>query len=98
MKALVVVFYLGQSHCSVDRWGRGGLVVAGGKAGSPNAERRKRAILGNDANGISNAKSRSSVVPRTSRAGTDKVECVSNVMYQNVHLIRLIDVSGFLSN
>jgi len=27
-----------------------------------------------------------------------KVECVSNVIYQNVYLIRLINVSGLLSN
>jgi len=50
MQALVVAFYLGQKHCLVDRWGRGGPVVAEGKAGSPNAERRKRAILGKNAN------------------------------------------------
>jgi hypothetical protein len=52
MQALVVAFYLAQKHCPVDRWGRGGPVGAEGKAGSPNAERRKRAILGN---GISHA-------------------------------------------
>jgi hypothetical protein len=55
MKALVVAFYLGQKHYPVDRWASGGPVVAEGKAGSPNAETRKRAILGKDANGISHA-------------------------------------------
>jgi len=53
MQVLVVVFYLGPKHCLVDRWGRGGPVVAEGKAGNPNAERRKCAILGRGANGIS---------------------------------------------
>jgi len=48
MKALVVAFYLGQKHCPVDRWAGGGPVVAEGKAGSPNAERWKCAILGKD--------------------------------------------------
>ena len=38
------------------------------------------------------------VVPRTSRAVEVRVECVSNVIYQNVYLIRLINVSGILSN
>jgi hypothetical protein len=55
MQALMVAFYLGQKHCPVGRWGRGGPVVAEGKAGSPNAERRKHAILGKNAKGISHA-------------------------------------------
>jgi len=38
------------------------------------------------------------VVPRTGRAAGVRVECVSNVIYQNVYLIRLINVSGLLSN
>jgi len=38
------------------------------------------------------------VVPRTGRAAEVRVECVSNVIYQNVYLIRLINVSGLLSN
>jgi hypothetical protein len=37
------------------------------------------------------------VVPRTRRPAAVRV-CVSNVIYQNVYLIRLINVSGFLSN
>jgi len=41
----------------VDRWGRSGLVVAEGKAGSPNVERQKCAILGKNTNGISHARS-----------------------------------------
>jgi len=49
----MVAFYLSQKHCLVDRWGRGGSVVAEGKVGSPNAERRKCAILEKNANGIS---------------------------------------------
>ena len=53
MQALVVAFYLGQKHCPVDQWGHGGLVVVEGKAGSPNAERRKHAILGKNTKGIS---------------------------------------------
>ena len=37
-------------------------------------------------------------VPRTSRAAGVRVVCVSNVIYQNLYLIRLINVSAFLSN
>ena len=55
MQALMVAFYLGQKHCLVDQWAGGGLVVAEGKAGRPNAERQKCAILGKDTNGISHA-------------------------------------------
>ena len=38
------------------------------------------------------------VVPRTGRAAGVRVKCVSNVIYQNVYLTRLINVSGILSN
>ena len=37
-------------------------------------------------------------VPRTSRAAEVRVEYVSNVIYQKVYLIRLINVSDILSN
>ena len=38
------------------------------------------------------------VVPRTSHAVGVRVVCVSNVIYQKWYLIRLIYISGFLSN
>jgi hypothetical protein len=38
------------------------------------------------------------VMPRTSHAVEVRVECLSSVIYQNVYLIRLINVSTFLSD
>jgi len=38
------------------------------------------------------------VVLKTSHAVKVTVECISNVIYQNAYLIRLINVSAFLSN
>ena len=81
------------------------VVRAEGPASSPNAERRKHAILGRGAKRPGDfwscaavQKAIDLVMPRTSWAEQVRVVCVSNVIYQNVYLIRLINVSGFLSN
>ena len=68
-----------------------------GRAGNPNEERRKYAISGRAQIGIYRDVQQL-VVPRTSRVAEVGMECVSKVIYQNVYLIRLINVSGFLSN
>jgi hypothetical protein len=38
------------------------------------------------------------LVPRTGRAAEVREVCISNVIYQKVYLIRLIYISGILSN
>jgi len=77
----------------VDRLGRGA-GTSRRKSGKPKCG--KGANFGNSADGI--FRGVALVVPRTSRAAEVRVECVSNVIYQNVYLIRLIYISGFLSN
>jgi len=83
------------------------VVQAEGRARSPNVEvfqmQKGGAILGRGAERdfpwhIPVPKAVALVVPRTSRSAAVRVECISNVIYQNVYLIRLINVSGFLSN
>ena len=84
-----------------------GLVVvvqAEGRAGRPNAERRKHAILGRGTKWPRDFQSRAAVqkavgliMLRTSRAEQVRVVCVSNVIYQKWYLIRLIYISVFLS-
>jgi hypothetical protein len=49
------------------------------------------------ANGVSRGVA-AVIVPRTSRATEVREVCVSNAIYQNVYLIRLINISAFLSN
>jgi len=83
------------------------VVQAEGRAGNPNVEMyrnaRNRAILGRRTKrdfpwcaAVSEAVTL--VVPRTSCTAEVRVECVSNVIYQIVYLIRLIIVSDILSN
>ena len=102
---LVVVFHLGLKRL-MDGWASGGTSRRSGQpecGNMPNAERLKGAILGRGAKrdfpvqcGV--PKAVVLVVPRTGRAGKVRVVCVSNVIYQNGYLIRLINVSAFLSN
>jgi len=66
-------------------------------------ERRNQTILGRGANRDFPLrepipKAITLVMPRTSRAEEVRMVCVSNVIYHNVYLIRLINISGFLSN
>jgi len=101
--ALVVVFQLGLKRRLVDGWAGGGS-TSRRRAGSPNTEvNRNQTILGRGAKRdipLREAvpKAVTLVVPRTSRAEEVRVVCVSNVIYHNVYLIRLINISGFLSN
>jgi len=94
--AFVIVFHLGLKRHLVD----GVVVQASGQPkcrNAPNAERRKTCHFG---------KGRETGFPVACSCGRaeDKpasevrVENVSNVIYQNVYLIRLFFVSGFLSN
>jgi len=69
--------------------------------GSPNVERRVQVpFWEDDQTGfpVAHAAAVAMVGPRTGRAAGVRVKCVSNVIYQNVYLIRLINVSGLLSN
>jgi hypothetical protein len=79
------------------------VVRAEGRAASPNMGVYQMRKGGNMPfwDGRTNGVSRgvvALVVPRTSHATEVRMVCVSNVIYQNVYLIRLINVSAFLSN
>ena len=68
------------------------------KCGSvPNAERRKGAILGQGAQ-TGFPVDRCCCCAEDKPCYRGKEVCVSNVIYQDVYLIRLINVSAFLSN
>ena len=94
--AFVVVFYLGMKHCLVD----GAVVVVRAEGGQPkcgnwpNAEGRVTVPFweGRETGFPvlwKNAKSRSSDPAEESRAAVLSVECVSNVIYQKVYVLRL---------
>ena len=76
------------------------VVVVEGRVGSPNAERRKCDIFGRGENGIFHLmpKAIALVMPRTSWSEQVRVVYVSNVIYQKLYQVRLIYISGFLSN
>ena len=63
----------------------------------PNAESGNVPFWDRRANGVSRGVV-AIVVPRTSRATEVRVVCVSNVIYQNAYVVRLINISGVLSN
>jgi hypothetical protein len=77
MQVLAVVLHLGPKRCLVDRWDRGGPVVAEGKAGSPNVEMFQMRKGGNvpflEGAQMVFPVACNNVVPRTSRAAEARV-------------------------